>query len=137
MNTEQIYKAWQASRKGLSFATTRGFIRTDDLWSIPLQSKSSFDLDNIAKEHNAALKAVTDDSFVVTADRPEKAELTLKMEIIKHVIAVKLEERKNAVDAAAKAEQRQKLLAVLEKKQDAELQVLSAGEIQARLDALS
>ena len=126
----------QASRKGLRFSSVRGQIATDDLWSIPLQHKSGFDLDNIAKDHNAALKSVTDESFVVTADHPMKAELTLKMEIIKHIIAVKLEERKNAVDAAAKAEQRQKLLAVLEKKQDAALEDLSPEQIQAKLDEL-
>ena len=55
--------------------------------------------------------------WAVTADHPLKAELTLKMEILKHIIAVKLEERKNAVDAA--------------------LEDLSAEEIQARLEALS
>ena len=126
----------QASRKGLRFSTTRGQIQTDELWSIPLQHKSGFDLDNIAKDHNAALKSVTDESFVVTADHPMKAELTLKMEIIKHIIAVKLEERKNAVDAAAKAEQRQKLMTVLEKKQDAALEELTPEQIQAKLDEL-
>ena len=126
----------QASRKNLRFGTTRGQIPTDELWSIPLQHKSGFDLDNIAKDHNAALKSVTDESFVVTADHPMKAELTLKMEIIKHIIAAKLEERKNAVDAAAKAEQRQKLLAALEKKQDAALEDLSPEQIQAKLDEL-
>jgi hypothetical protein len=126
----------QASRKGLRFSTTRGQIQTDELWSIPLQHKSGFDLDNIAKDHNAALKSVTDESFVVTADHPMKAELTLKMEIIKHIIAVKLEERKSAVEAAAKAEQRQKLLAVLEKKQDAALEDLTPEQIQAKLDEL-
>jgi hypothetical protein len=127
----------QASRKNLRFGTTRGQIPTDELWSIPLQHKSGFDLDNIAKDHNAALKSVTDESFVVTADHPMKAELTLKMEIIKHIIAAKLEERKNAADAEAKAEQRQKLLAVLEKKQDAALEDLSPEQLQAKLAELS
>jgi hypothetical protein len=127
----------QASRKALGFSSARGYIKTEDLWTIPLQSKSGFDLDNIAKDHNAALKAVTDESFVVTADHPLKAELTLKMEIIKHIIAVKLQERKDALDAAAKAEKRQKLLAVLEKKQDEALEGLSPEEIQAQLAALS
>ena len=127
----------QASRKDLRFSSVRGQIATDDLWSIPLQHKSGFDLDNIAKDHNAALKSVTDESFVVTADHPMKAELTLKMEIIKHIIAAKLEERKNAADAEAKAEQRQKLLAVLEKKQDAALEDLSPEQLQAKLAELS
>ena len=127
----------QASRKNLRFRTNRGHIATDDLWTIPLQAKGGFDLDSIAKDHNAALKSVTDESFVVTADHPMKAELTLKMEIIKHIIAAKLEDRKNAVDAAAKAEQRQKLLTVLEKKQDAALEDLSPEQLQAKLDELS
>jgi len=127
----------QASRKSLRFSTARGLLSTDDLWNLRLQTNQGLDLDNIAKEHNAALKSVTDESFVVTADHPMKAELTLKMEIIKHIIAAKLEERKNAADAAAKAEQRQKLLAVLEKKQDAALEGLSPEEIRAQLAALS
>lgn len=126
----------QASRKAFRFNSPRGMITTEDLWKLPLQSKDGFDLDNLAKDHNAALKSVTDDSFVVTADHPMKAELSLKMEILKHIIKFKLEERQARADAAAKAEHRQKLLAALEKKQDAALESMTAEELQAQLKAL-
>lgn len=126
-----------ASRTALRFATNRGQISTEDLWSIPLQSKSGYDLDNIAKEHNAALKGVTDESFVVTADHPQKAEYALKLEIIKHVIAVKLAERQASANAAAKAAERQKLLAVLEKHQTTALESMSIEQVQARLAELN
>lgn len=131
-----MYIFEQASRKAFRFNSHRGMITTEDLWKLPLQSKDGFDLDNLAKDHNAALKAVTDDSFVVTADHPMKAELSLKMEILKHIIKVKLEERQASVDAADKAEQRQKLLAVLDKKQTAALEDLSPEEIKAKIAAL-
>lgn len=126
-----------ASRTALRFATSRGQISTEDLWNIPLQSKSGYDLDTIAKDHNAALKGVTDESFVVTADHPQKAEYTLKLEIIKHIIAVKLAERQAAANAAAKAAERQKLLAVLEKHQTAALENMSIEQVQARLAELN
>lgn len=126
----------QASRKALRFTTPRGLLTTEDLWKMPLQGRDNFDLDSIAKDCNAALKSVTDESFVVTTDHPMKAELSLKLEIIKHVIKFKLEERQARADAAAKAEHRQKLLAALEKKQDAALESMTAEELQAQLKAL-
>jgi hypothetical protein len=127
----------QASRQSLRFVTPRGLQSTEDLWNIPLQSSNGFDLDNLAKAHNKELKAATDESFVVTTEHPMKAELTLKMELIKHVISVKLVERQAAINASAIAEKRQKLLIALQNKQNQELEGLSQEEIQQQLDALS
>ncbi len=126
-----------ATRSALRFSTNRGPISTEDLWTLPLQHKSGYDLDNIAKEHNAALKGVTDESFVVTADHPQKAEYTMKLEIIKHIIAAKLAERQASANAATKAAERQKLLAVLEKHQTNALENMSIEQVQARLAELS
>lgn len=93
----------QASRKGLRFTTIRGVQSTDDLWHMPLQSQDGFDLDNLAKKLKAELNAVTiDESFVVTTENPIKVELTLKLEIIKHIIDVKLQEWGVAVSVAIK-----------------------------------
>ncbi len=47
----------QAARKQYRYPTTRGFVTTEQLWEMPLQSKTGFDLDTTARTINANLKA--------------------------------------------------------------------------------
>jgi hypothetical protein len=126
-----------ATRNALRFSSIKGLITTEQLWDLPLQSKTNFDLDNVAKSANAELKALTDDSFVATAEKPGKEQATVKLEIVKHVIAVRLAENEVARTAAARKAEREKLLGILGDKQDEALKNLTAEEIQARLAALN
>lgn len=127
----------QATRQKLRFDTVRGEITTEQLWELPLLSKSGFDLDSVAKSVNGELKAINEESFVETRTNPRKAQLELKLEIVKRVIAVKQEENAAAANAVAKREERQKLEAILATKQAAKLEGLSEEEIQKRLDELN
>lgn len=134
MNTVNIFEL--ATRQQLRFLTARGVVTTEQLWEMPLTSKTGFDLDSLAKQVNAELKSVSEESFVKTVTSPAKAEWELKLEIIKHVIAVKIEENAARLNKAKKAEERQKLIALLGKKQDAALENLSEEEIKKQLAAL-
>jgi hypothetical protein len=127
----------QASRKALRFFSARGLIATEDLWQMPLTSKSGFDLDTVAKTVNNELKAQAEESFVQTSSNPRKTELELQLEIVKHVIAAKQAENEARATAAANKEKREKLIAALAKKQDAAIDNLTAEELQAQIAALS
>lgn len=126
----------QASRKKIRFASDRGELTTEQLWDLPLLSKNGFDLDTVAKAVNSQLKAVSEESFVTTTVKPQQSELELKLEILKHVIAVKVEEREKAKKAADRKVERERLLALLDQKQQAALAELSPEEIQKRLAEL-
>lgn len=126
----------QASRKSLTFQTVRGVISTNELWTIPLQSKSGFDLDNIAKSVARELKAMDEESFVETNTNPAKGLAALRLEILKHIIGVKQEENLARKNAAANAEMRERLLGVLAEKQADELKHLTKEEILAQLEKL-
>lgn len=125
-----------ASRKKLRFESARGELTTEQLWDLPLQAKNQFDLDNVAKTANANLKAVTEDSFVATNSNPAKADCELRLEIVKHVIAVRLAENKAAAERTAKAEKRQKLLAALAAKEEQAITGMSKEDIEKELAAL-
>lgn len=126
----------QATRQKLRFQSPKGDLTTEQLWEMPLQSKSQFDLDTVAKAVNADLKAVTEESFVSTNQSPANEKLTLMLDVVKHVIAVRVAEAAAARQRADRAAERQKLLGILADKQDAALHELTPDEIKARLAAL-
>ena len=55
------------------------------------------------------------------------------MEIVKHVIAVRLAENEEALNAKAKADEREKIQSLINKKKDDELSELSVEELEALL----
>jgi hypothetical protein len=126
----------QASRLKLRFNSLKGELTTEQLWDLPLQAKNSCDLDTVAKAVNQALLSVTTESFVSTTVSPAQPKLALALEVVKHVIAVKIAENEASRKAVERAAQRQKLLGALANKQEQELQGLSAEEIGKRLAEL-
>lgn len=126
----------QASKLKLRFQSNRGDLSTEDLWDLPLTSKQGFDLDTVAKTVNSTLKTVTEESFVKVTNNPAQAICELRLEIVKHVIAVKLAANEEARLKAAKAAEREKLLGALADHQDAALKALTPEQIQARLKEL-
>ncbi|MEV6346427.1 hypothetical protein [Actinoplanes sp. NPDC051851] len=127
----------KATREKFRYPSAKGQLTTEQLWELPLTAKSGFSLDDVAKAVNAELKAVDTESFVVTETNPAKATLETKLAVVKHVIAVRLAEDQAAKAAAAKKLEKEKLLAVLGRKQDAVLENLTEAELLARIDNLS
>lgn len=126
-----------ATRKKYRFASLKGELSTEQLWDLPLTSKSGFDLDSIAKSINKELKAQAEESFVETSTNPRRGELEAKLEILKHIIGVKQAEIAAANKRAANAQERQKLESLLARKNDQELEGLSKEEIEKKLAALN
>ena len=124
-----------ASRDKYRFESIRGALTVEQLWDLPLQSKSGFDLDNVAKAVNASLKASSEESFVNDAT-PTSTLDNNKLEIVKHIIAVKKEENARRLAASARATERQRLMEILDAKNLDALKGMSVEDIQARLAAL-
>jgi len=123
----------KAARKKLRFDTPKGLISAEDLWDLPLQSQNGCDLDNLAKALNRAVKDSAEESFV-EKPTPQNAELTLGFEIVKHVITVKMEENKKALNARARKLKREKIAEIISKKQDGALEEMDITQLQALLD---
>lgn len=125
-----------ASRKAFRFPSARGELTVEQLWDLPLQSRSNFDLDSLARSVNTALKAVTEESFVATTINHAKAELEMKLELVKYIIAVKIAENKAISDRAAKADKRKKLIAALAQKEEEALGGMTKEQLEKELAAL-
>lgn len=128
----------QASRVKLRFASTKGELTVEQLWDAPLISGNGFNLDVIAKDVNTQLKASTEESFVKQA-RPNAAQaaLELKLEILKHIIGVKLAEADAAKASVARAEELRRLKEALAHKQDEALMSMDADALKKRIEELS
>ena len=124
-----------ATKQKIRFASLKGDVNTEMLWDIPLESKSGFDLDTIAKSVKADLDAASEESFV-RASSPMKTSLELKLLVIKHVIDVRLTERAAALRKKEISQTKQTLLDALARKQSQEFDELSAAQIQEKLAAL-
>jgi len=122
-----------ATRQNLTFPSSRGELTLQQLWDLPLTSRTSFDLDEVAKVVNTQLQAESKESFVKVKQSAKKVQLETKLAILKHIIEVKQHEAKQAQEAAGKGQERQKILAILETKRDQELANLSPEELEKRL----
>jgi len=133
--TENLFEV--ATRQKYRFASNKGELTTEQLWELPLKAKNGFDLDTVARSVYQDLKATSEESFVEVSQNPNKAVLEQKLEIVKHIIAVKQDERKKAEEKAANAAERKRLLEILAKRQDEELEGLSKEEIEQRIKELT
>ena len=109
----------------------RGLISVEDLWDLSVTN-----LDSIFKELNSQLKQVQEESLLDTKTKEDK-ELDTKIEIIKHVVKVKLEEQEQLKNLREKKEQKQKILEILSTKQNESLQNKSEEELKAMLEELN
>lgn len=127
----------QASKKKIRFSSNRGDLTAEQLWDMPLQSKSGFDLDTIAKEVNRGIKESSEESFVTTKSSSATTTLELQLEVLKHIIAVKIEAAAVAAKRTENEARRAKLIEALENKQNSELNNMSSEDILKELEKLS
>jgi len=127
----------QASKKKIRFSSNRGDLTAEQLWDMPLQSKSGFDLDTIAKEVNRGIKESSEESFVTTKASSATTTLELQLEVLKHIIAVKIEAAAVAAKRTENEARRAKLIEALENKQNSELNNMSSEDILKELEKLS
>lgn len=120
----------KASRQKLRFETRQGLISAEELWDLSLSS-----LDTLAKSVNKRLKEESEESFI-SEKSSSNTELDLKLEILKHVIQVKLKEKEDSKNRAEKRSRIEFLEGLLAKKTMETLEGQTADEIAAQLELL-
>lgn len=125
-----------ATRNKLRFTTIRGEMSVEQLWDVPLRSKDDFNLDVVAKTVNKTLKSLAEESFVETRRTPAHARTEVMLEVVRHIIEVKLEEETTAERRAENKKKKEQLLKVLAEKQEGQLSALSVKELQKQIAAL-
>ena len=127
MVTENIFEIATRNKYRFPF---RGSVSVEDLWEL-----SPENLDTVFKALNSQKKKVNEESLL-SASVDEDVELNTMIAIVKHIVAVKLDEISARNKAKEKKEQKQKILSILNAKQDEALQGKSIDELQAMLDGL-
>ena len=109
----------------------RGMINVIDLWDLSLTN-----LDSVFKTLNVEAKKSEEESLLNTKSK-EDEEISNKIEIVKYIVSVKLDEKKKREDAKKNAEMRQRLLEIKAKRQDAALENMSDEDLDKALAELS
>lgn len=125
----------QASRIKLRYPSVRGLLTTEDLWDLPLTNSNGMSLDNVAKALNKELKENEEESFVIKST-PENKVITLALDIVKHIISIKLEEASVAKTARINKEKKDRILNIISKKKDEELENASLEDLETMLNDL-
>lgn len=114
------------------FDSPKGRISVEDLYDLPLQSRSNSDLDTVAKTIARKMRDLGEESFVASAD-PKLGELEFQLEVVKHVIAYKQDLNKARIEAAEKRERKELISEVLAEKEIDDLKALPTKELKKML----
>lgn len=127
----------QATRRKIRFDSPKGLLSVEDLWDLPLTSQSGkANLDDIAKTAHRQLK---ESSTVVSFVNPTAGtdeELQLRFDLVKYVIDVRVAERTAADEAQKRRETKARILELIAKKQDQDLEGKSIEELTALANSL-
>lgn len=116
-----MYK--EASRIDLKISSTKGNLNVNDLWNLTLQQ-----LNVIAKDLKKQLKETAEEDFLDEKSK-EDAILSLRFKIVLDVLETKKKEKKEAEEKANKKAELNKILELIEKKQDESLSNLPLEEL--------
>lgn len=119
----------QGTRQNVLF-NFRGLMTIQDLWKLSLQN-----LNTIAVALYEEIKGQAAISFIEDAPVANQ-ELQLKLDIVKRVIEVKKAEKEAAKILADKKAKKQRLLEILNQKQDEALTSMSVEELEKQLAEL-
>lgn len=125
MTNEKMFE--MATREKFRFPF-RGSVSVEDLWDLTPEN-----LDAVFKALNSQRKKANEESLLATPTS-EDTVLDTMIAIVKYIVNIKLEERRAIIEAKAKKEQKQKIMSILNAKQDEALQNKSIEELQAMLD---
>lgn len=119
-------------RRKARFLAPQGSLTVEDLWDISLGS-----LNTVAVHISKQLKEAGEENFIAP-ESDDEALLRLKdeLEMVKHIIAIRLEEKAAARKAVDRAREREELYALLHDKEQDALKELTKEELQARINQL-
>jgi hypothetical protein len=118
-----------ASRLKLRFSY-RGLIATEDLWDLKPEN-----LDEIYRLTNAELKKISEDSLLEKKQTGVEI-LELQVAIVKHVFEVKIAEAEARKDAWERKAKKERILEIIARKQDEDLEGKSLDELKAIAESM-
>ena len=127
MAVEKIFEYATRNKVRFSF---RGLISGEDLWDLSLTN-----LDAIYKDLKKQSKQSEEESLLNIKTQEDEL-LNVQIEIVKHIVSVKLAEKEEREKASAKKAQKQKIMSIIAAKQDEALQNSSIDDLQKMLDEL-
>lgn len=116
------------TRNKLRFATARGQLSVEEVWDLNLNS-----LDALAKAANKEVKATEEESFIPSARKRRNTDAETRLEILKYIIGVKVDEEASAKIRSEKREKAARLRELIANQQDKELASKSAEELKKML----
>lgn len=119
-----------ATRQKYRFETSKGLVSAEELWDLNLVS-----LDIMARFINKQIKESEEESFIKPMNNKD-AHLVNKLELLKHIIGVRLEEKEVSKSRAEKQAQLNTLKEIAARKADEALTAKSLEEIQAMIEKL-
>lgn len=120
----------KASKLKLRFSTSKGLLSAEDLWDLSLES-----LDVIAVSVDKQLETSGKKSFIGKRNT-KNAELELALEVLKHIIEVKLAEKDAKAARAEKQAKVAQLKEIIGRKSLTELENKSTDDLLKELEAL-
>jgi len=127
MSIEKMFETAVRSKMRFPF---KGSVSVEDLWDL-----SAEDLNGIFQQLNSQSKQANEESLLEKKSVEDEI-LTAKIEIVRYIVGVKLAEAEESKLALLRKTQKQKILAIIADKQDADLQGKSVEELKAMLDDL-
>lgn len=124
-----------ALRNKLRFKVQRGTITTEQLWDLPLNSRTGDSLEAVARDLYAEISSLPATPFTATAPVTQ-THTERRLEVVKAVIADKQKEASARAEAALRAQEIERLRDALAQKKGEALASMSIEEIEARLKEL-
>ena len=128
-----------ASRNKLRFQGPKGPLTVEQLWDLPLTAsrETELDLDSVAIAASAALRnAREEESFVRPVTSLGRVELEIRLDILRHIIAVKIADRDESKRARENAQQKDLLLSILAEKENEGLRKMSPEDLRKKIAEL-
>lgn len=117
-----------ASRRKYRF-NHKGVITTEDLWDLSLT-----DLDSIYKSLRTQAKQQESEESLLAAKSAVNNELDDKIEIVRHIVAVRQMEAEERKAERENAQKKQRIYDLIAKKQDEKLENMSIEELTKLLE---
>ena len=108
----------------------KGMISVEDLWDLSVQN-----LDKVFKALNSQRKEAQEESLLNVKSSEDEV-LDTQIAIVKYIVGVKLEVQAARAKAAENREKKQKIMALMAKKDDEAMENMSKEELQKLLDEL-
>jgi len=117
----------EAVRKKLRFDHKKGQISVEDLGDLPLE-----DLDQMYQNLVKTQRDRVEGSLLQKKDQ-ESEIIQLKIDIVKHVVQIRLEEQRQREFEAKRSQEREKVKEILQRKKDGRLEEYTVEELEDML----